>query len=148
MNHPQNPDPRSLEAIINVEVDVWRVKDSPDLVGNTPTGHYKFILDRDVVHVDAPGVPTRINYRLTKDAIARGFSFTAAFTNDYKFQLRGPYLEGSTPGAAGEDRYDTIWFLHSNTHASLISVSLQVRDSQVPDRTVAYDPQITNTPGD
>lgn len=144
MNKPQQSGTQTPEATIDVEVDVRRVKDSPGLVGNTGSGHYRFTVEPDIVHVDAPGV-TCINYRLAADAIARGFSFTAAFTNDYKFQLRGPYLERS--GEAVGEGYDTIRFLHGNTHASLVSVLLQVRDEQVPMSKVGYDPQIVNMPG-
>ena len=147
--------PTALEATITVHVDVFRMDGEPR--GNTASGHYHFILDKDVVHVDAEGVPTRITYRLTADAVARGFSLMDAYVDDSRFQLRGPYFERRGTDAddteSGDDaddakaRYDAVSFVHSNTHASLISVSLQVRDHRAADRRIAYDPQVTNRPG-
>jgi hypothetical protein len=144
------PNP-AIEVNIEVEVDVFRVAEMPSgSLGNTASGRYLFIFSKDVVHVDAVGVNTRIAYRLSPGTIARGFSFIDAYIDDSKFQLVGPYLECTLNDDSGDDpRYDTLWFDHSNTHASLISISLQVEDHQAPPelRRVAYDPQVTNKPG-
>lgn len=148
MNEQQRRLPAGREAVIEVYVDVHRVKDLPGSSGNTSSGHYLFRLSQDVVHVDAVGVPTLIRYCLTRDTVARGITFTGAYTTDFKFQLRGPYLSQSDGVDGAGKAFDTVSFEHSNTHSCLISVSLQVSDSQAPEKRVAYDPQITNTPGD
>jgi hypothetical protein len=83
---------------------------------------------------------------LTDDTIARGFAFKTAYVSDYKYQLSSPILSSSKGGNA--ELPDTISFLHSNTYAGLISVSLQAIDMNRPGNLAAYDPQITNEPGD
>lgn len=151
MNHPDDLPQPADEPCIDVAVDVFRTAETPGAVGNTSSGRYRFVLSQDVVHVDAAGVSTQIVYRLTKDAVARGFSFIYAYATDVKYQLVGPFLSCSEADGAGGDgkpRYDTISYVHSNTHASLISISLQVEDHRAPPDSlrVAYDPQITNQP--
>jgi hypothetical protein len=142
--------PNSSEVVANigVNVDVYRidVDIKRGVVGNTASGTYLFLLDQDVVHIDALGINTNVSYTLTDETLARGFSFTNAYVSDPKFQLIGPRvlcLNKDYPKIP-----DTISFVHSNTHASLISVSLQVNDSNSPEKTVAYDPQMTNNPGE
>ncbi|MBO9880830.1 hypothetical protein [Xanthomonas sp. D-109] len=140
-------------AQIDVTVYVYRIEDeeAPQAHGNTASGQYIVLLDKDVVHVEAAGISTNIVYRLSPDTVARGFAFTGAFANDPRFQLNGPYLQSSGAGSAdpGEPQVqDTLCYVHSNTHASLISLSLQFSDTQQPRKRVAYDPQVTNSPGD
>ncbi|WOS41158.1 hypothetical protein [Xanthomonas rydalmerensis] len=136
-------------ATIEVTVYVYRVtdRDAPQPHGNTASGQYIVLLDKDVVHVEAAGVSTDIVYRLSPDTVARGIAFTGAFASDPRFQLSGPYLRSSATGSA-DPAHDVLSYQHCNTHASLISLSLQFSDTQQPDRRVAYDPQVTNSPGD
>jgi len=147
MSKPASDSPE-IVANIGVNVDVYRIDVDlqKGIVGNTASGTYLFLLDQDVVHVDAPGIRTNVSYTLTEETLARGFSFTNAYVSDPKFQLVGPHvlcLNKDYPQIP-----DTISFVHSNTHASLISVSLQVNDSKIPEKPVAYDPQMTNSPGE
>ncbi|MET0550876.1 MAG: hypothetical protein ABW002_16565 [Xanthomonas sp.] len=140
-------------ATIEVTVYVYRVEDgdAPQRHGNTASGQYIVLLDKDVVHVEAAGVSTNIVYRLSSDSVARGFAFTGAFASDPRFQLSGPYLRSSAVDSvdpAGNAVKDTVCYVHCNTHASLISLSLQFSDTQQPAKRVAYDPQVTNSPGD
>jgi hypothetical protein len=143
-NHTQDV---GLEAIINVSVEVTYAAEG--MLGNTASGKYVFTLSEDVVHVQAQGIITRVRYTLTDGTLDRGFSFTAAYVSDPKFQLTGPYVicinknNPHNPQALP----DTIEVCHSNTHASLISISLQVKNSNTPEKLIAYDPEMTNEPG-
>lgn len=144
-NHAQSFD--DVVVGVNVSVDVYPAEKG--MLGNTASGKYVFVLDKDVVHVDAPDVRTEVFYTLTDDALQRGFSFVAAYISDPRSQLIGPHVmcRNESNPCNRSKLPDTIRFIHSNTHASLISISLQVKDSNNPDKLVAYDPEITNDPG-
>jgi len=149
----ESPSIPALFATIEVMVSVYRVEEPEPLHkrGNTASGLYIVLFDKDVVHVQDSGIATRIVYRLSADTVESGIVFSGAFASDPRFQLSGPYLDCSTPhpGSADEPQpYDLLSYMHTNTHASLISLSLQFSDLRKGGRRVAYDPQITNTPGD
>lgn len=119
------------------------------MLGNTASGNYVFTLSEDVVHISAPKITTRVLYTLTDATLDRGFSFTAAYVSDPKFQLTGPNvicINKDNPHNP-ENLPDSIELFHSNTHASLISISLQVKNKINPGKLIAYDPEMTNEPG-
>ncbi|WP_052250842.1 hypothetical protein [Xanthomonas sacchari] len=137
-------------AQIKVTVSVYRIEDedAPRAHGNTASGQYIVLLDKDVVHVEAAGIPTDIVYQLSPDTVQRGFVFIGAFASDPRFQLSGPYLCSSATDPSRAQVHDQVSYKHCNTHASLISLSLQFSDTRQSGKRVAYDPQVTNSPGD